>query len=115
MVLGMDLELLKSLLGMAHDEPLGDFMKACNCICGGKSTLKSYDGYKIHLVKCNTGCWIGKSCSTEEEAIKQWNRIMVVAIGIEAAFGTTFDDDNVECEACSKAGRFQFCEQHLPY
>ena len=88
-------------------------MRTCSCICGKKSTLKSYDGDRIHLVKCDIGCWIGKSCSTKSEAVRQWNRIMAVAIGIEAAFGTTFDDS--ECEACNKAGRFQFCDQHLPY
>ncbi len=88
-------------------------MKICSCICGSKAELKSFSN-ELHLVKCEkVGCWIGKTCRTKMETAKEWNRIMVVVIGLEASFGTVFDE--VSCKACDKAGSFQFCDRHFPF
>lgn len=72
----------------AHDEPLGEIMRILNCACGEEAKLRTLgDAGHTYLVECKQlACWIGRTCPLEVEAIRNWNLVMGLIIGVQSAF-----------------------------
>jgi hypothetical protein len=62
-------------------------MEVLNCICGCEAEMKCVKHHEVYLVKCTqVACWHGRSCTTEKEAVTQWNGVMGVVAGLTILF-----------------------------
>ena len=49
-----------------------------SCQCGRKSCVSTFG--RFHYVTCTwLNCWVGPLCKKRADAVKKWNRLMVVA------------------------------------
>ena len=99
-------------------------MKICRCVCGSPAEISKIKYNGICLVRCLSSvstvpagpvCWHGKACEKEDEAIRQWNSVMNVIVGLDIIFGNIDESGEAACDDCVKAGPLRFCDKHTPF